>query len=112
MVAMGQPPAEATAKKKGAFSERKARESRNLYLLLSWHHWRFYMDTACSIIQASYKYFAGAQFKYRTPFLPIHTDIVHADNQTLHLASWKAVPNNRSKCVCVWGGPERHLQLF
>jgi hypothetical protein len=31
---MGQSPAKATAKKKGAFSARKARESRNLYLLL------------------------------------------------------------------------------
>ena len=31
---MGQSPAKATAKKKWAFSERKARESRNLYLLL------------------------------------------------------------------------------
>jgi hypothetical protein len=31
---MGQSLAKATAKKKWAFSERKARESRNLYLLL------------------------------------------------------------------------------
>jgi hypothetical protein len=31
---MGQSPAKATANKKWAFSERKARESRNLYLLL------------------------------------------------------------------------------
>lgn len=70
--------------------------SANALNFSEWHHWRFHMDTASSTFQASYKYFAGAEFQYRTPFSPIQTEIYYADNQVLGLAKWKAVPNNKS----------------
>ena len=62
---MGQSPAKATVEKKWAFSERKARESRNLYLLLGFGSVAATFAAAATTLGAAAPFFSWLE----VPFL-------------------------------------------